>query len=202
MFTGIVEEVGEVLALERSSEGARLKVKASLVASDVQLGESIAVNGCCLTVTSHEHGELTFDLLQETLVRTNLGGLVPGVPVNLERALAAGARLGGHFVQGHIDCPAEILALDPAGADHRLEIALPAEFAGLVAFKGSIAVDGISLTVAEVRPDSFVLWLIPHTMSVTNLRTRCRGDRVNLEFDLLAKYLERMLAVRGERLKA
>jgi riboflavin synthase len=197
MFTGIVEETGEVLALERSAESARLKIKAQVVAGDVHLGDSIAVNGCCLTVTSFENGELAFDLLQETLVRTNLGDLVPGAPVNLERALAAGARLGGHFVQGHVDSPAEILALEPSGADYRLEIALPAEFTGLVAFKGSIAVDGISLTVAEVRAESFVLWIIPHTMAVTNLHTRRLGDRVNLEFDLLAKYLERMLSVRG-----
>src|SRR6478735_4627952 len=197
MFTGIVEETGEVIALERSSHGARLKVRADVVTSGLQLGDSIAVNGCCLTATAQEGGILSFDLLQETLSRTNLGDLVPGVPVNLERALAAGARLGGHFVQGHIDCPSEILALEPVGADHRLEIALPAEFAGLVAFKGSIAVDGISLTVAEVRPESFVLWIIPHTMSATNLRIRRRGDRVNLEFDLLAKYLQRMLEQRG-----
>lgn len=198
MFTGIVEETGEVIALDRSSHGARLTVRAEIAASDVKLGDSIAVNGCCLTVTAQKSGELSFDLLSETLVRTNLGDLIPGAPVNLERALAAGARLGGHFVQGHIDCPGEILSLDPVGADHRLEIALPKEFASLVAFKGSIAVDGMSLTVAEVRPESFVIWIIPHTWSVTNLRTRRRGDRLNLEFDLLAKYLERMLEQRKE----
>lgn len=197
MFTGIVEEVGETIALERSAKGARLILKTGIVGSDVQIGDSVAVNGCCLTVTSIKDGILSFDLLQETLSRTNLGELSPGVPVNLERALAAGARLGGHFVQGHIDCPSEILAFDPVGTDFRLEIALPGEFASLVAFKGSIAVDGISLTVAEVLPKSFVLWIIPHTMSVTNLRIRHRGDRVNLEFDLLAKYLQRMLEQRG-----
>lgn len=196
MFTGIVEETGEVIALERSSHGARLTVRASVVASDAGLGDSIAINGCCLTVSKRNGEELSFDLLQETLIRTNLGDLIPGAPVNLERALAAGARLGGHFVQGHIDCPAEILSLDPVGADHRLEIALPKEFASLIAFKGSIAVDGMSLTVAEVHSKSFVIWIIPHTLSVTNLRTRTRGDRVNLEFDLLAKYLERMLELR------
>jgi riboflavin synthase len=197
MFTGLIEEVGEILAVERSSKGARLTVKAGIVSSDVKIGDSIAVNGCCLTATTHQNGTLTFDLLAETLARTNLGELVPGVPVNLERALAAGARLGGHFVQGHIDCPSEVLAFDPVGADFRLEIALPGEFAPLVAFKGSIAVDGISLTVAEVRPESFIIWIIPHTMSATNLRIRRRGDRVNLEFDLLAKYLQRMLEQRG-----
>ncbi|RYD61297.1 MAG: riboflavin synthase, partial [Verrucomicrobiaceae bacterium] len=180
MFTGIVEETGEVIALDRSSKGARLTVRADLVASDAKLGDSISVNGCCLTVAAQNGGELSFDLLSETLVRTNIGELVPAAPVNLERALAAGSRLGGHFVQGHIDCPAEILTLDPVGADHRLEIALPKEFASLVAFKGSIAVDGMSLTVAEVHSESFVLWIIPHTWSVTNLRTRRRGDRLNL----------------------
>jgi riboflavin synthase len=197
MFTGIVEETGEVVSLERSATGARLSVRAQLVHSDVKLGDSIAVNGCCLTVTERQDGVLAFDLLNETLVRTNLGDLVPAAPVNLERALAAGARLGGHFVQGHIDCPSEVLSLEPSGADRRLEIALPKEFAHLVVFKGSIAVDGISLTIAEVRPESFVLWIIPHTMAVTNLHTRRRGDRVNLEFDLLAKYLDRMMELRG-----
>lgn len=197
MFTGLVEETGELLALERSTQGARLTVRAPLAAGDARLGDSIAVNGCCLTVVANEDGRLGFDLLNETLARTNLGALNPGQPVNLERALAAGARLGGHFVQGHIDAAAEVLAFEAVGADHRLEIALPAEFAPLVAFKGSIAVDGISLTVAEVRPQSFVIWIIPHTLEMTNLRQRRAGDRVNLEFDLLAKYLERMLAARG-----
>ena len=141
---------------------------------------------------------LAFDLLAETLARTNLGDLHPGAPVNLERALAADGRLGGHFVQGHIDCASKVRRFEPAGADHRLEIALPREFARLVAFKGSIAVDGISLTVAEVAEESLTLWIIPHTIAVTNLRGRKAGDRVNLEFDLLAKYLDRMLAGRAE----
>jgi riboflavin synthase len=136
-------------------------------------------------------------LLHETLERTSLRGVQPGDLVNLERAIAAGARLGGHFVQGHVDCASEILALDPHGADHRLEIKLPSAFAQYVAFKGSIAIDGISLTVAEVNAESFVVWLIPHTMAATNLRTRRAGDCVNLEFDLLAKYVERMLALRA-----
>ena len=197
MFTGLVEETGELLALDRSAEGARLSLRAPLVSTDAQLGDSIAINGCCLTLVEHAGEVLRFDLLAETLARTNLGDLTPGAPLNLERALAASARLGGHFVQGHIDCATEVLAFSPSGADHRLEIALPAEFAPLVAFKGSIAVDGISLTVAEVLSASFVVWIIPHTLAVTNLCARHTGDRVNLEFDLLAKYLARMLAVRG-----
>ena len=196
MFTGLVEETGTLISLDRSETGARLTVRAPLVCSDAGLGDSIAINGCCLTVVAREGEMLAFDLLAETLARTNLGELSAGASVNLERALAATARLGGHFVQGHIDGTAEVLALAARGADHRLEIALPAEFAHLVAFKGSIAVDGISLTVAEVRGESFVVWIIPHTLAQTNLRTRRAGGRVNLEFDLLAKYLDRMLAAR------
>ncbi len=197
MFTGLVEETGTLILLDRSDLGARLSVRAPLVSSDVAIGDSIAINGCCLTVVMREGETLAFDLLAETLARTNLGDLGIGASVNLERALAATARLGGHFVQGHIDCTSGVLAFEPRGADHRLEIALPAEFAHLVAFKGSIAIDGISLTVAEVRAESFVVWIIPHTLAQTNLRARRAGERVNLEFDLLAKYLDRMLAVRA-----
>ena len=197
MFTGLVEETGELLALERSAGGARLTVRAPLVCTDARPGDSIAVNGCCLTVTARVASTLAFDLLAETLDRTNLGALVTGAPVNLERALAAHSRLGGHFVQGHIDTTSRVLVCEKVNADHRLEIALPAEFAGYVAFKGSIAIDGISLTVAEVRPASFVVWIIPHTLAMTNLRAQSAGNLVNLEFDLLAKYVERLLAVRA-----
>lgn len=196
MFTGLVEETGELLALERSPNGARLTLRAPLVTGDVHLGDSVAVNGCCLTVTAHEGETLAFDLLEETLARTNLGALSPGAPVNLERALAAHARLGGHFVQGHVDTTSRVLAFEQVKADYRLEIALPQEFARYVAFKGSIAIDGISLTVAEVREASFVVWIIPHTLAVTNLRAKMAGDLVNLEFDLLAKYVERIVATR------
>ena len=196
MFTGLVEETGTLVALDRSSEGARLTVRAPLVSTDAKIGDSIAINGCCLTIIAIEDKTLVFDLLSETLSRTNLGDLNIGAAVNLERALAATARLGGHFVQGHIDCTADVLGIEPRGADHRLEVVLPPEFAHLVAFKGSIAVDGISLTVAEVREASFVIWIIPHTLAQTNLRMRRKGERVNLEFDLLAKYLDRMLEAR------
>lgn len=194
MFTGLVEETGTLLAFEQSAAGARLTVRAPLVSSDARLGDSIAVNGCCLTVTVCEGDALSFDLLAETLARTNLGQLQPGSTVNLERALAAHARLGGHFVQGHIDTTCEVLAFEPVGADRRLEIALPADVARYVAFKGSIAIDGISLTVAEVRDDRFVVWIIPHTIAMTNLQTKKAGELVNLEFDLLAKYVERILS--------
>ncbi len=197
MFTGLIEETGEVAALELSPKGARLSIQASLVLEGLRIGDSVAINGCCLTAASIDGGVIAFDLLQETLRRTNLHALQPGSPVNLERALAAGARLGGHFVQGHIDGTAEVLAFAPSGADYRLEIALPATARQYLVTKGSIAVDGISLTVAELAPHSFTLWIIPHTLAATNLRAKHAGDLVNLEYDLLAKYVERMLAVRG-----
>lgn len=198
MFTGLIEECGAIAALTLSDTGARLTVRAPLVSGDVKIGDSIAVNGCCLTVVAHAGEELSFDLLRETLERTSLRSAAVGGVVNLERALAAHARLGGHFVQGHVDGTGEVIACEAVGADHRVEVAVPAEFAKYVAYKGSIAIDGISLTVAEVRERSFVVWIIPHTWAVTNLHTRKAGDRVNLEFDLLAKYVERILAV-GQR---
>jgi riboflavin synthase len=195
MFTGLVEERGLVTALTLTEKNAHLRIRAEAVSEGVQLGDSIAVNGCCLTVTFHEQTELGFDLLRETLERTNLKSLQPGARVNLERALASGGRLGGHFVQGHVDCTSAILGFETVGGDRRLEIALPSEFAQYVAYKGSIAIDGISLTVAELRPASFVLWIIPHTLAMTNLNEREAGQSVNLEFDLLAKYVERIVAL-------
>ena len=192
MFTGIVEELGTVEALERLSDAVRLTVRATSVLDDVRLGDSIAVNGCCLTVAAHRREQITFDLVQETVARTNLGALKRDSPVNLERALAAADRLGGHFVQGHIDCTANIIAF--AESDSRLEIGLPQEGACYIAEKGSIAVNGISLTVAEVKPASFVTWIIPHTRRYTSLKTAQAGEQVNLEFDILAKYVERMVA--------
>ncbi|MDB6152337.1 MAG: riboflavin synthase, alpha subunit [Chthoniobacteraceae bacterium] len=194
MFTGLIEECGQLTALTHTTQGARLIVRATLVSQGVQIGDSIAVNGCCLTVCAYEGESLEFDLLRETLERTNLGALSPGGPVNLERALAVGGRLGGHFVQGHIDGTSTVLSFEPVGADHRLEVALPSESARYVAFKGSIAIDGISLTVAEVCESSFVVWLIPHTLAATNLHSRRPGAVVNLEFDLLAKYVERLIS--------
>jgi riboflavin synthase len=167
-----------------------------LVASDAELGDSVAVNGCCLTVAAKPNEMLRFDLLQETLARTSLGGVQTGGGVNLERALKAGGRLGGHFVQGHVDCTARIVAMEPKGADVRLEVSLPEGGAPYLVEKGSVAVDGISLTVAAVGTESFVLWIIPHTLERTNLGQLRVGDPVNLEYDMLAKYVERMLAHR------
>lgn len=192
MFTGLIEEVGSVLRIDATDQGAQLQIIAPVVAEKIRIGESIAVNGCCLTVAAHCDGGLTFDLLEETLNCTNLGVLRQESRVNLERALAADGRLGGHFVQGHVDCAARILGLEESGSDGRLEVELSAQFAHYVANKGSIAVNGISLTVAEVSEKSFAAWIIPHTKSQTNLDTARPDDLVNLEFDLIAKYLERM----------
>jgi riboflavin synthase len=193
VFTGLIEEVGSVLGIHTADQGSRLQILAPHLAGKIQIGESIAVNGCCLTVAAHRGEQVAFDLLKETLDRTNLMALHPESRVNLERALAADGLLGGHFVQGHVDCAARILAFEEDGADHRLEVELPSGFAHYVACKGSIAVNGISLTVAEVSEGSFAVWIIPHTKSQTNLETARVDDLVNLEFDMIAKYLERML---------
>jgi riboflavin synthase len=194
MFTGLVEETGFVEAFHRRQGASRLVLKAGPLTEDATPGESIAVNGCCLTLAADPaKGRLEFDLLEETLRRTNLGHLQPGAPVNLERALPANGRLGGHFVQGHVDCVSPVLAWQPVGDDYRLEIALPDTFARYVVEKGSIAVDGISLTVADLKAESFTIWIIPHTRSATNLCATAAGSPVNLEFDMLAKYVERIL---------
>jgi riboflavin synthase len=193
MFTGLIEEVGTVVAMEKNPDGATLEIAAAGFAKNVRLGESIAVNGCCLTVVAHQNDQLIFDLLEETLQRTNLRTLRRNDRVNLERALVADGRLGGHFVQGHVDCCARILSLEETGADCRLEVELPADFAKYVVEKGSVAVNGISLTVAEVSETSFAVWIIPHTKAQTNLALSGADDLVNLEFDLIAKYVERMV---------
>jgi riboflavin synthase len=171
MFTGLVEEVGKVLWIRATERGTQLQIAAPQMAEEVGNGDSIAVNGCCLTVKSHRGEQITFDLLEETLDRTNLRALRRDSSVNLERAIAAGARFGGHFVQGHVDCAARVVAFEPSGADHRLEVELPADFAHYVAYKGSVALNGISLTVAEVLPESFAVWVIPHTNG-TRILTR------------------------------
>jgi riboflavin synthase len=211
MFTGLIEEVGEISAVRASDSGTQLRpqvvasmrkgsvlqIAASGIAKKVRRGDSIAVNGCCLTLTSRRGNRLTFDLLEETIACTNLKNLRRSDPVNLERALPAEGRLGGHFVQGHIDCVSPIVAFDKKGADFRLEVELQAEFAQYVARKGSIALNGISLTVAEVLPKSFVACIIPYTKRHTNLDRAQAGDLVNVEFDILAKYVERLLTIRG-----
>jgi riboflavin synthase len=193
MFTGLVEETGAVRALSPTPTGWRLAVSASAALADCALGDSIAVNGCCLTVVAFDGHSLAFDLLEETLRLTSFRQLQPGTLVNLERSLRFNGKVGGHFVTGHIDGLGEITAFEPRGSDHYLRIQPPPGLARYLVHKGCIAVDGISLTVAEVNPDgSFALWLIPHTLAVTNLHERKAGDVVNLECDLLAKYVERL----------
>ena len=194
MFTGIVEETGRVMWLRRSSQsGLQIQVSAPLISRGLHTGDSIALNGCCLTVAAHRGEFITFDLLQETVERTNLHRQRPGTAVNLERALAANGRLDGHFVQGHVDCTSRVEDFAKKGDDYRLEVALPAEMSQLVVFKGSIAINGISLTVASLNVASFTVWIIPHTREHTNLHDVVVGDLVNLEFDILAKYVERIL---------
>ena len=193
MFTGLIEEVGSVRWIRRSESGTQLQLAAPVIAAGLREGDSVSVNGCCLTATPVREGGLTFDLLEETLQRTNLRALRPGSAVNLERALTADGRLGGHFVQGHIDCTARVLGFKANGADYRLEVELREDFAHYAAFKGSIALNGISLTIAELLPASFAVWIIPHTRRATNLAGLQPNDLLNIEFDLVAKYVERML---------
>ena len=194
MFTGLIEAVGKVLAIRGTDGGMQLQIAARRLTEKIGIGDSIAVNGCCLTVTSRRDDQITFDILQETLDRTNLKDVRRDSAVNLERALPAAGRIGGHFVQGHVDCVSPIVAFQKSGADFRLEVELPGEFAHYVAPKGSIALNGISLTVAEILPNSFVTWIVPYTKKHTNLDRAKPGDLMNLEFDILAKYVERMLS--------
>jgi riboflavin synthase len=193
MFTGLIEEVGNVLWIRATDRGTQLQIAAPNIAPAIRTGDSVAVNGCCLTVTAHRAEQITFDLLKETLDRTNLKSLRRDTPINLERSLLADARLGGHFVQGHIDCASRILSLEERSGDLRLEIELPPDSSYYVASKGSIALNGVSLTVADVGPTSFAVWIIPHTKRSTNLAALQPGDFVNIEFDILAKYVKRML---------
>lgn len=207
MFTGIVEELGRVVRLETVEDSARLTVEAPTVTQDVSLGDSVSVNGCCLTVTAVHGSTFTADLMAETLTRTTMGSQTPGDPVNLERALRASDRLGGHIVQGHVDATAEVL--DHHRGEHwdLLRIGLPQAIARYVAVKGSVALDGVSLTVVDVVDASDVtpvpgagaslsVGLIPETLRRTTLGTRRPGERVNLEVDVLAKYAERLLGAR------
>lgn len=177
-----------------SDRGTQLQLTAAKLAPTVHVGDSVAVNGCCLTVSARRDEQITFDLLEETLDRTNLKQLRRDSPVNLERALVAGAPVGGHFVQGHIDCRAKVISFERTGDDYRLEIELPSDFAHYAAYKGSVAINGISLTIAELLEKSFAVWIIPHTKRHTNIDKIEAGDFVNIEFDILAKYVERMLA--------
>ncbi len=193
MFTGLVEAVGTVAELARTGEQARLTLNLPF-ASELALGDSVAVNGCCLTVTQISISQSSFDILSQTLQVTSLGNLEPGNEVNIERALRVGDRLGGHFMQGHIDATGSIIDWSQHGQDHRLEISLPTDIHSLCIPKGSIAIDGISLTIAELLPESAVCWITPHTSEATHLSSCKVGQKVNLEADMLAKYVRQQLA--------
>jgi riboflavin synthase len=197
MFTGIVEELGEVVRLtDAGGDAAVLAVRGPLVTTDARHGDSIAVNGVCLTVIDNEDGVFTADVMGETLRRSSLGALAAGSPVNLERAATVGSRLGGHLVQGHVDGYSEIVRRAPEGEWEVVTFALPPELAKYVVEKGSITVDGVSLTVMAVTDDTFSVGLIPATLKLTVLGSKSVGDPVNLEVDVIAKYVEKML---GER---
>ena len=203
MFTGIVEEAGVVEGIKPTAKSMRLTVRARAVVRGLKLGGSVAVNGCCLTVvklaTRGRDKLIQFDVLQESWRRTNLQFARPGSLVNLERPLRVDGELGGHFVTGHVDGTGKIIRWERKGKDHVLDIAAPPDVMRYVVFKGSIAVDGISLTVAAARKKSFRVWIIPHTCEVTALRERKVGDAVNLEADLLGKYAEKFLTSRPSR---
>ena len=203
MFTGIVEEAGTVERIRPAARSIELTVRAKVAARGLRPGGSLAVNGCCLTAvhlsTRGPFKLARFDLLQETWRRTNLQFARPGSLVNLERPLRASGEFGGHFVTGHIDGVGRIARWERAGQDHVLDIAAPADVMRYIVFKGSVAVDGISLTVAGVSRKGFRIWIIPHTYEITALRERKVGDAVNLEADLLGKYAEKFLAARRRR---
>jgi len=196
MFSGIVEETGIVQSLQLGEKSCQLTVEANRVLGGIKLGDSIANNGCCLTVSSVSGKMITFDLLQETLRATNLGDLSAGHRINLERSFQVNDRIGGHFVTGHVDTTGVITVWEKKGQDYTLEIEVPFGMERYLVPKGCVAIDGISLTVGQVEENRFSLWIIPHTMEVTALQERQVGDRVNLEFDLLAKYTEKLIAQR------
>jgi len=203
MFTGIVEEAGTVEGIAPTAKGIELTVRTIACGRGLKLGASVSVNGCCLTavkITSSGKAKLIrFDLLQESWRLTNLQFARVGARVNLERSLRADGELGGHFVSGHVDGLGKIIRWERAGKDHVLDIAAPPEVMRYVIMKGSIAVDGMSLTVAGVQKKSFRIWIIPHTYEITALRERKVGDHVNLEADLLGKYVEKFLGNRGKK---
>ena len=194
MFTGIIEELGRVRAIDRREGGARLEIAATTVVADARAGDSIAVNGCCLTVVDSGDGWWAGDVVIETLERTALGSLEAGEPVNLERPLRMSDQLGGHLVQGHVDAVGHVAAKSPlADGSTRFTFSAPPDVLRYIVRKGSVAIDGISLTVASLGDETFDVAVIPHTLAVTTLGHKEQGAAVNLEADLIAKYVERLL---------
>ena len=193
MFTGIVEEIGIIREINKTWTGISLKINASDIYRDVKLGDSVAINGVCLTVTGKKDNILSFDVIQETLARTNLGELRVNDAVNLENSMRADSRISGHFVSGHIDYKARIDEVLKGSESRGIRVSLPEEFLNLIVPKGSVAVDGVSLTVADVSREGFIVYLIPHTLKVTTLDKKKEGDSVNVEIDLFAKYLAKYI---------
>jgi riboflavin synthase len=197
MFTGIIEELGRVKAIEQQSDAVRLTIEGPLVTSDAHRGDSIAVCGTCLTVIEFGNGEFTADVMKETLDKTSLSSIKVGDPVNLERAMTAETRFGGHVVQGHVDGVGEIISRQPSENWEWLRISIPRELMKYVVYKGSITLDGVSLTVNELGDDYVGLSLIPETLAITTLGSKVVGDKVNVEADVMAKHIERLLEARG-----
>ncbi|HMQ03125.1 MAG TPA: riboflavin synthase [Pyrinomonadaceae bacterium] len=195
MFTGLIEEVGSVRSLKKAGGGSRITIAAEAVSEGTSDGDSISVNGVCLTALNVRQGEFSADLSPETLDRSTLGRLLPGSPVNLERAVTPSTRLGGHFVQGHVDGRGTLISAVQSGDFWTVSIAFPPELARFFVHKGSVAVEGISLTIAELRVSEFDIAVIPKTWQLTNLSSLAPGDPVNLEADVIAKYVERLMGV-------
>jgi riboflavin synthase len=198
MFTGIIEELGKVRAVERRGENARIVIEAQTVTDDTKNGDSISVNGVCLTALDIQPDSFAADVSHETLVRSTIGNLKPGAPVNLERAVTAATRLGGHIVQGHVDARGQFVSVEDLGESWTVRVAYPEEIRRYLVFKGSIAVEGISLTIASLTDEYFEVAIIPKTWAVTNLSHLRPGDTVNLEVDVIAKYVERLLGTGGQ----
>ncbi len=194
MFTGLIEDTGRVTALLRQGEAAFLTVETTLPTGEIAIGDSVAVNGACLTVTGRSGQSLTFDVSPESLSRTTTGTLGSGKPVNLERALRLGDRLGGHIVSGHVDCVGQLSRSDTRSGNHQLQFTLPPDQSRYLVEKGSVTIDGISLTVNMVSRESFTVNIIPHTFGTTTLKQLKIGDRVNIETDIIGKYVERLTA--------
>lgn len=198
MFTGIIEELGEVVAIEPLADSLRLTIKGPKVVSDIHRGDSIAVSGTCLTAVEFDSENFTADVMQETLNKTSLAGIQVGAPVNLERAMTAATRFGGHVVQGHVDGVGEIISRTPSDNWELVRVRIPVELMKYVVLKGSITIDGVSLTVNEVGPDFITLSLIPETLRLTTLGSKQAGDKVNVEADVMAKHIERLLEARNQ----
>jgi len=197
MFTGLIREIGRLDSIEKRRSACRLVIESKDIFKDVEIGDSVSVNGVCLTLVDKKKRMLYFDVMEETFRRSTLEHIKADDLLNLETALRAESKLGGHFVQGHVDCVSKIKKIDIKGGEHALKVALPQEFRHLVVVKGSIAIDGVSLTIGEIDNDSFTVYIIPHTLKATTLSAKRSGDLVNLEFDVIGKYIARLSEYRA-----